>query len=431
MGEAASRSRPRNAIAEAEANAGADDVPREEDAAMAARMRQWAGEWRPGSATEAALVARAARLSWEIERGERAEAAQVSRCVERARREAGEPTGWARLQDMHEIARRLIGAAPSRDDRPREGVPRIDEPSVLLRALEETPEGCRWLEEQWERIIGLIERGASWTDADRLLALGLLGKTCLDGLYEPELNALFLSWEMLDPDATAAFWRRCQPGTADADASMSEGVRWRRLVKGPANRDEARGWLTRVAYQQVARVKALRTDHDRRSEREAALRDDLAVFDAGPSLERHRRAQAARTRELHRTIELLLKLRKAGGVSNRDEWAKGLRLAIREEERPAPASPAAEPPCEAPAKPKSPDERPAASTPSPPTVPADEPAATTAPDPMAAHREWLRRRIAASLSEPTPQPRTAAKSAGSRRRRGRSRSPTQEGLRQT
>jgi hypothetical protein len=319
--------------------AGGDGGPRDEAGELGHRLRRWADDWRPASAPEAELVARAARLSWEIERGERAEAAHLARRVELARQADDEQPGWHRLKNMLNIARMLISSTASRDGSIHEGPHWADDPAVLLRAVEETAEGCRWLLEQWAGILGLIERGTPWTDADRYRALRLLGKKILDAVYEPELNATLLAWDVLQAGVAESFWKKCLNDLSELDAGLYYRAQWRRLVKGPSSREEALAWLSRVARKQVDRVEALLAEHDRRARAASAHRDDLAALDAEPALERLRRAQAARVRELHKTIELLLKLRKAAGAGGASqEQATASRVPVAPAGVPVPPS---------------------------------------------------------------------------------------------
>jgi hypothetical protein len=284
-------------------------LPHEKPGEFEGRLRQWLRDWSPRNAIEAELVTRAARLSRMLEWGERAEAAHLSRRVRGAQARAESPVSARRLKQVYNLGRKLL-SEPQTGDGSRYAEPHwSDDPAVLLRAVEESAEGCRWLIGRWNGLLGLVERGTPWTEADRHRFLRLLGKRALEAIYEPELNATFLAWDVLDPGACEKFWQRCQMFSTTLDPGLSSWSRWRRLVQGPSSRSDALAWLGRVIHQQIARLDALRADHERRAEAEAAHRADLAAFAPGPGLDRLRRTQAARARELHRTLETLLKIR--------------------------------------------------------------------------------------------------------------------------
>ena len=75
-----------------------------------------------------------------------------------------------------------------------------------------------------------------------------------------------------------------------------------------------------ILNQQVVRLEERLAEHE---VNDAAMADDptwmdRAAMDCSPEFERHRRSQSARTRELHRTLEIFLKVRKAGGEGMAD-----------------------------------------------------------------------------------------------------------------
>ena len=78
--------------------------------------------------------------------------------------------------------------------------------------------------------------------------------------------------------------------------------------------------LEMILNQQVVRLEERLAEHE---VNDAAMADDptwmdRAAMDCSPEFERHRRSQSARTRELHRTLEIFLKVRKAGGEGMAD-----------------------------------------------------------------------------------------------------------------
>jgi len=84
---------------------------------------------------------------------------------------------------------------------------------------------------------------------------------------------------------------------------------WREI--GPRHRDktEALALIRSVIDEHVGRLKELLAEHEEIEADEAAERCDRAALDCSPALERHRRYQSARHRELLRTLEAFRKMR--------------------------------------------------------------------------------------------------------------------------
>ena len=124
-------------------------LPGEDEAAFRARLDAWRADFPPRNPQEECLLEEAARLSWQLDRAERVQAAFLADCA----RLAGD--GEARRRDQEAadaaaIGQRLILGAnriglPTRPDDP-------DRPECLLRRLESSAAGCRWLLERWAEL---------------------------------------------------------------------------------------------------------------------------------------------------------------------------------------------------------------------------------------------------------------------------------------
>ena len=104
------------------------------------------------------------------------------------------------------------------------------------------------------------------------------------------------------------------------DPSYNRSQQWREITPRPKDESEAWGVLETILNQQVVQLQERLAEHE---VNDAAMADDptwmdRAAMDCSPEFERHRRSQSARTRELHRTLEIFLKVRKAGGEGMAD-----------------------------------------------------------------------------------------------------------------
>ena len=50
-----------------------------------------------------------------------------------------------------------------------------DYPAVIVRRLEESTEGCRWLLARWAELLNVVDRVAAWGDPELVRFVGLLG----------------------------------------------------------------------------------------------------------------------------------------------------------------------------------------------------------------------------------------------------------------
>ena len=51
-----------------------------------------------------------------------------------------------------------------------------DYPAVIVRRLEESAEGCRWLLARWAELLNVLDRKAAWRDPEIVRFVGLLGR---------------------------------------------------------------------------------------------------------------------------------------------------------------------------------------------------------------------------------------------------------------
>src|SRR3954451_2155629 len=288
------------------AKAAAPVLPQEDPAELVAKIRRWVEDLQPGDDPERDLVVRAARLSWALDRDDRCETARLAVRV----RQAQLPSNVEVVERVCDLGRKLLYNAGPRI-LPVSGPPWDDNPAAFLCGLESTAAGCRWLLERWVVLGDMLDRGAIWTLTDLYRSIRLQGKHPVDAVNDPELNLQIQAWEMMSPGAAVDFWERCYHQTPKVDPGFQGFMEWREIADKPADGDEAMGLIRRTIAGRIERLEELIAVHEEIAGEEALERADAASFDPGAEAERLRRSQAAKSRELRQTLELLLKMQAA------------------------------------------------------------------------------------------------------------------------
>jgi len=194
-----------------------------------------------------------------------------------------------------------------------------DEPAVIVRRLEESAEGCRWLLERWAELRHILERKALWADPEMLRFVGLLGKHSMEAVFDPKLNSLFLAFDVLDRRFGQEYWESLKEKIPASEHGFIFLKPWREISPRPRDKTEALAFIRSVIDEHVGRLQELLAEHEEIEDEEAAERCDRAALDCSPAFERHRRYQSARSRELLRTLDTLRKMRNAEfGTGNGD-----------------------------------------------------------------------------------------------------------------
>ena len=280
-------------------------LPHEDPAELDARLRTWVEEWQPQNAIERELVERAAKASWALERAERYEAALLSKQV----RGAMSRSRAKRTAKVGELGRRLFTFV-TRLSYGKPDPSRGDDPAAIVAALEDSPEGVRWLLDRWGEALGIIDGDHECNYTDVYKFIRLQGKQPYDAVDDPGSNAAFLAWEVLDEDLGADFWEKMQNMEPFAAPVFYKCREWRELAPPPADEEEARATLRAIVAGEVERLNERLAELEEADGEDALERAEAASFLPGDAGEQLRRYQSARSRELFRAIQLLSKLRK-------------------------------------------------------------------------------------------------------------------------
>jgi hypothetical protein len=285
-------------------------LPREKLMPLEDWIQQFITDLKPRNSVERRLVCLAARLSWEIERAERTEKAHLAHRVRMAARSGPDTISSQRLKIVHDLGRKLFlhtGPRTNRSARPRGD----DDPTVIVRRLEQSAEGCRWMLERWAELMNVLEHGAPWTDLHMIRFVGLQGQRTIEARFDPKLNSLFLAFEVLGWRISQEFWKSSSDEMPLSDPACTRQQSWPELGPRPHNKTEALTLVRSVIDRYVARHQEMLAEHEEIEEEQTAERCDRAALDCSPVLEWHRRYQATLHEDLKRTLETLRRMQRA------------------------------------------------------------------------------------------------------------------------
>jgi hypothetical protein len=279
-------------------------------------IQRWLDGIDAADALPSELTARAAGLAWELQQGDLALKALRAEAAERAVRE--------RLDEVEQLGQELLlgPAGP---------------PSVLLRRLESTPEGCRWLHDRWMEFVTGLDLGKLWCPADLLRLVRLMGKHPADAGYDESLNAVMSAFDARCCGFAELVFKNSQANLA-ADVQQPWRA-WAADVPEASGFDE---YLVNLVGGHLGRLK--KRVHALESESSPTAACSAA---ADPRVMALQRLQLARSRELRLALDVLRKLRaakpadrgvpaRASSVSPRQE-GKEIREPAAATPRPRPA----------------------------------------------------------------------------------------------
>src|SRR5271157_4826318 len=264
---------------------------------------------KPRNPIELDLVRRAVRLSGEIDRAERVGTAHLAHRVRMATRSGPETVSACALKKVHELGSKLFFQAGIGPGYPESNAD--DYPAVIVRRLEESAEGCRWMLARWSELLNVLDRKAAWSDPEIIRLVGLLGKRSIEAHFDPELNSLFHAFDALGHRIGHKFWKDRRDMLPVGYKGGFLLVPYREIAPPPRDETAALSLIRSVIERHVGRLKELLAEHEEIEAEDAAERYDRAALDCSPAFERHRRYQSARHRELLRTLETLRKMRNA------------------------------------------------------------------------------------------------------------------------
>ncbi len=139
-------------------------LPQEDPKELEDRTQQAITALKPRNPLEHDLVCRVVRLSGELDRAERVATAHLAHRVRMAARSGPETVSACELEKVHELGSKLFFQAGIGPGYPKSSVD--DYPAVIVRRLEESAEGCRWMLARWAELLNVIRCEAAWGDPE-------------------------------------------------------------------------------------------------------------------------------------------------------------------------------------------------------------------------------------------------------------------------
>ncbi len=289
-------------------------LPQEDARELDERIQQTIAAMQPRTPMEQDLVERAVRLSADIDRAERISTAHLAHRVRKATILDPKEASSREIRTVHELGTKLFyqtAIGPGYPDATPD-----DYPAVIVRRMEESAEGCRWLLEQWAQLLNVLDAKVPWGDPEVIRFCGLLGKRGIEAHFDPELNALFHAFDAIAKGLGQRFWTERRDHIPLGYYGGFQYVNYRIITAPPRDKSEAMVLICTTIEKNVGRLEKLLKEYEAIEAEEADERYDRAALDCSRAFERHRRYQSARTRELLRVLEEFRRMRAVAS----DQW---------------------------------------------------------------------------------------------------------------
>src|SRR5208337_3279497 len=230
-------------------------LPQEDPKELEDKTQQAITATKPRDPFEHDMVCRAVRLSWELDRAERVATAHLSHRVRMAERLGPETVSARELRKVHELGSKLFfkaGIGPGYSSATAD-----DYPAVIVRCLEESAEGCRWMLARWAELLNVLDREAAWGDPEIIRFLGLMGKRGIEAHFDPELNSLFHAFDALGNRIGHKFWNERRDGLPLGYIGGFQFVPYREIAPAPSNKTAALILICSVIERHVGRLEEL------------------------------------------------------------------------------------------------------------------------------------------------------------------------------
>ena len=296
-------------------------LPGEDEAAFRAAWMHGAPTFRPAIRRRRPCSRRRSASRGGFDRADRAEAAAMvarfaaaqdddARCRAEAEAAAeavrigrqlidGPPVIPCLVSDLEEVLSGKRFRASMHPDDPAH-------PERLLRQLQSTAAGCRWLLERWAELWMAMQPydGDGWRPEHRLLAVRLLGKQPVDAVDDPMVQRIYLGCFAMGSNDPMVFDDQASEMTKRDFYYFLERLDGRRASAAvPTDREAARASLLDL-------IEAVIADLESRAARHAARTPARLEMDASPEGDRLRRLQQRILGSFLRTVDLLMKVRR-------------------------------------------------------------------------------------------------------------------------
>ena len=270
-------------------------ILRDESIAFENRRLKWMANADAQDDIEEFLVHQNVSLSFELERLDQARHERIIAAIENSDDDD--------FVAVHQLGKRLFfnpgGPTPMYGNRPEfDPTPRTswngravdpDDPALLVRSLESSEAGCRWLRERWEELRAQLEPGKFWQSPDRFKATRLLGRQPVDALEDRRIAEIFLASDALDPAGPKPFEELLSDmdGPSLGRSWNALNARWPDLVSATVP-DKCRQLLLDLVDRNIERLDAKLEVYEENADSDAERAVARLGFDSSPDGERIR-----------------------------------------------------------------------------------------------------------------------------------------------
>ncbi len=265
---------------------------------------------------ELGLAQVAVRNYWKLQRANRIQTAKLTEQIQSAQSRACDEVEslGARLFRDSLGSTELYGVEPYdfRGTRTSVVLGDDDEPGRLVRRLEATLGGVRWLIAEWTSLASLLEPGKVWQGHDKLKSARLLGCQPIAAASVRAIAEIFVASWVIHPERESPF---AELRSELSDHELKVFIwrvhgRWTGLPKS-GETEKARQVLIGIVGQAIDRLTRIAAELEDRAEEDAIRTADCLSFDESRGGELIRRYELAHHRALLRTIADLVKLKRA------------------------------------------------------------------------------------------------------------------------
>jgi hypothetical protein len=187
-----------------------------------------------------------------------------------------------------------------------------NEPSVLVKELEASAQGCQALIENWRCLADRVEKGLPWQAPDQLKAIRMLGRQPVDAAQDDRVNLILVASFALHPIGRVHAYEDLASDLSTPElAAFQERVRSRGpLILDAQDTPTAKRALLDLVGRNIERLEAKLEAHLQHAEEQAASTAGRLAADVEAEGEKLARYEMACHRRAYRCLDAFWKYRK-------------------------------------------------------------------------------------------------------------------------
>jgi hypothetical protein len=296
-------------------------LPGEDPAAFLELVADYKADFNPKTRFERDMVERLALVELQYVRANRVDVARTTEKIMAAANQAESlgqrlffdrrgPIAAYPNREFHHLQKRTSSADVAEDP---------DNPARLVKALQSTGPGCRWLLDRWAELRARLEAGECWHSPEKLKAIRLLGQQPVEAALVRDVRDVFQATYVIDPHHSHAFYElRCDLDNEALKQQLKTLKGSAIQAERPADAAAARALLLALVDRETGRLRPLAEAHRLQEQPTASAQLSPAAIDNSPEGERLKRYNLACERATHRIYASITKFRKDFGIDESD-----------------------------------------------------------------------------------------------------------------